>query len=46
VLGRLPRAYAKSPVLQKVLVAAGSIEEYVLQAIHRKLANMEVLHGA
>ncbi len=46
VLGRLPRAYAKSPVLQKVLVAAGSIEEYVLQAIHRKLANMEALHGA
>ncbi len=45
VLGRLPRAYAKSPVLQKVLVAAGSIEEYVLQAIHRKLANMEALHG-
>ena len=45
VLGRLPRAYAKSGVIQKILIAAGTIEEYVLKAIHKKLANLESLHG-
>lgn len=45
VLGRLPRAYAKSGVIQKILVANDSVEEYVMQAIHRKLANLEALHG-
>ena len=45
VLGRLPRAYAKSGVQQRVLVAVDTVEEYVLEAIHRKLANLETLHG-
>lgn len=45
VLGRLPRAYAKSGVQQRVLVAVDTVEEYVLEAIHRKLANLEALHG-
>lgn len=45
VLGRLPRAYAKSGVQQRILIAVDTIEEYVLKAIHRKLANLEALHG-
>lgn len=45
VLGRLPRAYAKSGVQQRILIASDTIEEYVLRAIHRKLANLEALHG-
>lgn len=44
-LGRLHRAYAKSDVMQKILVASGTVEEDVIAAIQRKLANMETLHG-
>lgn len=44
-LGRLHRAYAKSDVMQKILIAAGTVEEDVIVAIQRKLANMEALHG-
>jgi superfamily II DNA or RNA helicase len=45
VLGRIHRANSKSDALQKILVASGTIEEYVLQAIHKKLSNLEALHG-
>lgn len=45
VLGRISRAYAKSGVIQKVLIANNTVEEHVLRAIHRKLANMQTLHG-
>jgi hypothetical protein len=44
-LGRLHRAYAKSDVMQKILIAVGTVEEDVIVAIQRKLANMETLHG-
>lgn len=44
-LGRLPRAFAKSGVIQKILIASGTIEENVMKAIHRKLANLDALHG-
>jgi superfamily II DNA or RNA helicase len=44
-LGRLPRAFAKSGVIQKILIAAGTIEENVMRAIRQKLANMDALHG-
>lgn len=45
VLGRIHRANSKSDALQKILVASGTIEEYVLKAIHKKLSNLEALHG-
>lgn len=45
VLGRIHRANSKSDALQKILVASGTIEEYVLEAIHKKLSNLEALHG-
>ena len=44
-LGRLPRAFAKSGVIQKILIAAGTIEENVMRAIRTKMANMDALHG-
>jgi len=44
-LGRLPRAFAKSGVIQKVLIASGTIEDNVMRAIRRKLANLDALHG-
>ena len=45
VLGRIHRNGAKSDAVQKILVAAGSIEENVMKAIERKLKNLEILHG-
>jgi superfamily II DNA or RNA helicase len=45
VLGRIHRNGAKSDAVQKILVAAGSIEENVMKAIERKLKNLETLHG-
>jgi len=45
VLGRIHRANSKSDALQKILIASGTIEEYVLKAIHKKLSNLEALHG-
>ncbi len=44
-LGRIHRNGAKSHALQKVLVASGSVEENILKAINRKLANLHALHG-
>lgn len=42
-LGRIHRNGAKSDALQKVLVASDSIEENVMNSIHRKLKNMTAL---
>lgn len=42
-LGRIHRNGAKSDALQKVLIAADSIEENVMTAINRKINNMEEL---
>lgn len=44
-LGRIHRNGAKSDALQKILVAADSIEEKVMQTIDRKTKNLEALHG-
>ncbi len=44
-LGRLPRAYAKSNVIQKILIANDTIEEHVMRAIKKKLANLDALHA-
>jgi len=46
VLGRIHRNGAKSDALQKVLVAAGTIEEHVMKAIRIKTGNLEAIHGA
>jgi len=45
VLGRIHRNGAKSDALQKILVAANSIEENVMKSIDKKLKNLEALHG-
>ena len=44
-LGRIHRNGAKSDTVQKILVAADSIEEKVMETINRKLNNLEALHG-
>ena len=43
-LGRIHRNGAKSHALQKILVAAGSVEETVVKSIQAKLANLNTLH--
>ena len=45
VLGRIHRNGAKSDALQKILVAANSIEENVMKSIDKKLKNLKALHG-
>ena len=42
-LGRIHRNGAKSHALQKILVAAGSVEETVISSIQKKLANLNTL---
>jgi hypothetical protein len=42
-LGRIHRNGAKSHALQKILVAAGSVEETVISSIQNKLANLNTL---
>jgi superfamily II DNA or RNA helicase len=44
-LGRIHRNGAKSDAVQKILVAADSIEEAVMKSIDKKLKNLEALHG-
>ncbi len=44
-LGRIHRNGAKSDALQKILVAADSIEETVMKSINKKLKNLKALHG-
>jgi hypothetical protein len=45
VLGRIHRNGAKSDAVQKILVAANTIEEKVLGAINTKINNLNTLHG-
>ena len=45
VLGRIHRNGAKSDALQKILVAADSVEEKVMQSIDTKIKNLRALHG-
>lgn len=44
VLGRVDRAGSKSPSIQRVMVAANTIEQRVMEAVKTKLANMSTLH--
>lgn len=44
VLGRIHRNGAKSDSLQKVMISNGSIEQYVMKAISRKMDNMNKIH--
>lgn len=43
-LGRIHRNGAKSDALQRVLIAANTIEEDVMSAINKKLENLRTLH--
>jgi|TARA_R110002110_G_scaffold87586_7_gene228143 superfamily II DNA or RNA helicase len=45
MLGRIHRNGAKSPALQRVLVASGTVEEYVMKTLERKRQSLNVLHG-
>ena len=44
-LGRIHRNGAKSDAIQKILIAADTIEEDVIRAVNRKLENLKTLHG-
>tara|TARA_R110000751_G_scaffold162382_2_gene268871 strand:- start:292 stop:1464 length:1173 start_codon:yes stop_codon:yes gene_type:complete len=44
-LGRIHRNGAKSNAIQKILVAAGTIEEAVMASVQRKAKNIADLHG-
>ena len=44
-LGRIHRNGAKSDAIQKIMVATGSIEEQVIEAIEDKIKCQETLHG-
>lgn len=44
VFGRIDRAGAKSDPINRVLVAAGTVEEKVLEAVQIKIDNMSRLH--
>lgn len=44
VIGRIHRNGAKSDALQKVMLSNNSIEEYVMEAINKKLNNMNIIH--
>lgn len=44
VLGRIDRAGSKTPSLQRILIAADTIEERVMESVRAKLRNMNVLH--
>jgi SNF2 family DNA or RNA helicase len=45
MLGRIHRNGAKSPATQRVLVAAGTIEEKIVTALERKRLSMDTLHA-
>jgi superfamily II DNA or RNA helicase len=44
VLGRLPRAGAKSKVLQKLIYCAGTREEEIAAKVSRKIANIKLIN--
>lgn len=43
-LGRIHRAGSLSPAVQKIIFAAGTVEEDVAKAVKRKLANLDLLN--
>lgn len=44
-LGRVHRAGAKSPVIQRVLVASKTIEEKIIDIMEKKRISLETLHA-
>jgi SNF2 family DNA or RNA helicase len=44
VLGRIHRAGSKSPALQRVLIASGTIEEKIIAKLEEKRKDMAALH--
>jgi hypothetical protein len=46
VLGRVHRAGGKSPAIQRILVAEGTIEEKVAKAVKEKIKSQEILNGS
>ena len=44
-LGRIHRNGAKSDSIQKILVAAGTVEESLMASVQRKAKNIQELHG-
>jgi superfamily II DNA or RNA helicase len=46
MLGRIHRVGAKSPALQRVLVASGTIEERVMEVLETKRKSLDLLHLA
>jgi hypothetical protein len=45
VLGRIHRNGAQSDAMQRIVYAAGTIEEAVVRSLSRRLANLDALHG-
>jgi len=45
VTGRIYRNGAKSDAVQRVLIASGTVEEAVMDAVQSKLENLKLLHG-
>jgi superfamily II DNA or RNA helicase len=46
VLGRIHRAGAKSPAIQRLLVAEGTVEEKVAKSVKEKIKSQEILNGS
>ena len=46
VLGRIHRAGGKSPAIQRILVAEGTVEEKVAKAVKEKIKSQEILNGS
>jgi superfamily II DNA or RNA helicase len=45
VLGRIHRAGGKSPAIQRILVAEGTVEEKVAKSVKEKIKAQEILNG-
>jgi superfamily II DNA or RNA helicase len=45
-LGRIHRAEGKSPCIQKVLFAAGTIEEHACRRVQARINNIDMLNDA
>jgi superfamily II DNA or RNA helicase len=46
VLGRIHRAGGKSPAIQRILVAEGTIEEKVAKSVKEKIKSQDILNGS
>ena len=46
VLGRIHRAGGKSPAVQRILVAEGTVEEKVAKSVKEKIKSQDILNGS